>query len=212
MLAAGSGERLGCGPKAFAELAGRPMLTLTLDALARASLVSEIVVAAPAELVEEAERLAAGRAQVVAGGTTRQESAAAALASVPGARAIVVHDAARPMCPPSLFDACLEALDDHDAVIVAMPVVDTIKEIDEGGVASTLDRARLVAVQTPQAFRADVYRAAHEAALRDGFVASDDAALVERMGVRVRVLPGAETNFKITTPEDLARAEALLSR
>jgi 2-C-methyl-D-erythritol 4-phosphate cytidylyltransferase len=170
-------------------------------------------VAVPRGLERRAEGVLAGLAKpvtVVAGGTDRQASAAAALRGAEGAEAVAVHDAARPLCPSELFDVCLRELDSNEAVCVAVPSSDTIKEVAADVVVSTLDRSRLAAAQTPQAFRADVYRRAHEAAARDGVVATDDAALVERIGVAVRIIPGDARNVKITGPHDLVVAEALL--
>ncbi len=147
---------------------------------------------------------------MVVGGETRQDSAARGLDAAGEPAAVAVHDAARALCPSRLFDRCLAALDEVDAAVAACPVSDTIKEVSDGVVGATLDRDRLVAVQTPQAFRADVYRRAHETARVDGVVATDDAALVERLGVAVHLVDGDERNLKITTPADLLVAEALL--
>lgn len=214
LLAAGEGVRLGDGvPKAFVELCGAPLVRRSADAACAAELVDALVVAVPAGFEARAEEVLATLekpAIVVAGGQDRQTSAARALERADEAEAVAVHDAARALCPPTLFDVCLRELDDCDAVCPALPASDTIKEVSEHVVVATLDRRRLAAVQTPQAFRADVYRRAHEAATRDGFLATDDAALVERIGVQVRVLPGDDRNVKITTAHDLAVAEALL--
>lgn len=216
LLAAGEGARLdGGGAKAFVELCGVPLVRRSAEAAAAAELVDALVVAAPVGLEAQMEDLLAGLATkfvVVTGGQTRQASAAAALQRADGAEAVAVHDAARTLCPPSLFDVCLRELDDCDAVCPALPASDTIKEVWEDVVIATLDRTRLAAVQTPQAFRSDVYRRAHEAAAREDFFATDDAALVERIGVQVRIIPGDDRNVKITTAHDLAVAEALLAR
>jgi 2-C-methyl-D-erythritol 4-phosphate cytidylyltransferase len=134
----------------------------------------------------------------------------AALAAAPPGVAVVVHDAARPLAPPSLFTAVLEALSEADCAIAAAPVSDTIKEAADGVVVSTLDRSRLWAVQTPQAFR----RVALEAALDvdDAILAraTDDAWLVERAGGTVRVVESSPGNFKVTTPHDLRVADMIL--
>jgi 2-C-methyl-D-erythritol 4-phosphate cytidylyltransferase len=175
--------------------------------------VDDLVVAAPDGFVERVEEALTGVAKpvrVVSGGATRQSSAAAALSAAVAADAVIVHDAARALCAPELFDRCLDELDRGSAVCVATPVPDTIKEVRDGVVGATLDRSRLWAAQTPQAFRAAVYRRAHAAAVRDGIVATDDATLVERLGVRVRVITGDTTNIKITTAADLKIAEVLL--
>ncbi|MEX2393238.1 MAG: 2-C-methyl-D-erythritol 4-phosphate cytidylyltransferase, partial [Actinomycetota bacterium] len=112
--------------------------------------------------------------------------------------------------PASLFDACLRELDECDAVCPALPLKDTIKEIADAKIVRTVDRSTLVAAQTPQGFRAEVYRKAHEAALADGFDGTDDASLVERIGVTVRIIPGDDRNIKITTQHDADVASLLL--
>lgn len=144
----------------------------------------------------------------VAGGDSRSESVRAGLAAVAdAAEIVVVHDAARPLAPPSLFDAVIAAVRaGADGAVPALPVADTVKEVDGEQVVATLRRERLVAVQTPQAFRAERLRAAHAA----GGGATDDAALVEAGGGRVVVVPGDPDNVKITTPRDLAWAEWVL--
>jgi len=150
---------------------------------------------------------------VVSGGPTRADSVRRGLAAVPDdAAVIVVHDAARPLASPALFAAVVGALgeDGVDGAVPGVMPADTIKVVDETGcVERTLDRSRLVAVQTPQAFRADVLRRAHEHAGPD---ATDDAMVVEGSGGRVKVVPGETTNLKITGPGDLGSAELFLAR
>jgi 2-C-methyl-D-erythritol 4-phosphate cytidylyltransferase len=138
---------------------------------------------------------------VVVGGAERSDSVRAGLAAIPGdAEVIVVHDTARPAAGAALFAAVIDAVrGGADAAIPGIPVVDTIKQIDGNRVVATLDRATLVAVQTPQAFRAEVLRAAHAS----GADATDDAALVERTGATVVVVAGHEANRKVTRPDDL---------
>jgi 2-C-methyl-D-erythritol 4-phosphate cytidylyltransferase len=205
LVAAGSGERLGAGrPKAFVVLAGRPMLEWSLDAL-RAAGIDDVVVALPPG--EPAPPGCAG----VAGGATRSESVRAALAAAPPGD-VVVHDAARPLVTPHLFRDTLTALADADCAVAAAPVTDTVKEAGPDRlVTATLDRSRLWAIQTPQAFR----RAALERALAAGDEllarATDDAWLVERAGGAVRVVESTPANLKVTTPHDLRIAEYLLA-
>jgi 2-C-methyl-D-erythritol 4-phosphate cytidylyltransferase len=210
IAAAGSGERLGAGgPKAFVEVAGRPMLEWSLDAFRVASAIEEIVVAAPAGRDE----IAAEQGVVsVSGGEHRSESVANALALC-AAEIVVVHDAARPLVTPGLIDAVVEELaaqGDAAGVIAATPVTDTIKQASGSGqIERTLDRSGLWAVQTPQAFRAEALREA----LSDPDSlpeASDDAMLVERRGGRVLIHPTSPDNIKVTTPFDLRVAELLL--
>jgi 2-C-methyl-D-erythritol 4-phosphate cytidylyltransferase len=151
-----------------------------------------------------------GADRMVTGGVSRADSVRAGLAAVPDdAEIIVVHDAARPLASPSLFTTVVEAvrLDGASCVIPVLPVSDTLKRTSGGLVVSTVDREGLVTVQTPQAFAAATLREAH----RDGGLTTDDAGLVEQMGVAVRTVPGDPRNLKITRHEDLGLAEALLA-
>ena len=180
------------------------MVDVSLDA-ARSVLRTRadgLVVVVPADRVEEK---VSGADVTVAGGATRSASVRAGLAAVPAdAAVIVVHDAARPLASPALFAAVVAALDEEgvDGAVPALPVTDTVKRVAGDAVVATLDRAELVAVQTPQAFRAEALRRAHAS----GLDATDDAALVELAGGRVVVVPGELTNLKITTSSDLSRA------
>jgi 2-C-methyl-D-erythritol 4-phosphate cytidylyltransferase len=205
LVAAGSGERLGAGrPKAFVVLAGRPMLEWSLDAL-RAAGIEDVVVALPPGEVAPAGCVG------VPGGVTRSASVRAALDAAPPGD-VVVHDAARPLVTPEHFREVLAALADADCAIAAARCTDTVKEAGPDRlVTGTLDRSRLWAIQTPQAFR----RAALERALGVGEEllarATDDAWLVERAGGAVRVVESTPANLKVTTPHDLRIAEYLLA-
>jgi 2-C-methyl-D-erythritol 4-phosphate cytidylyltransferase len=206
VVAAGRGERLGKPvPKAFAILAGRPMVEWSVATLQQVATVTQIVVALP-------EGIAAPEGTIgVRGGSERSHSVRAALAAATDDDVVLVHDAARPLVTPELVSACLEALGDAAAAIAAAPVTDTIKECADGRVVRTLDRARLWAVQTPQVFR----RAALQRALDQGGEAigsaTDDASLVEAMGGTVRVVPAPRDNLKVTTELDLRLAELVLA-
>jgi 2-C-methyl-D-erythritol 4-phosphate cytidylyltransferase len=207
VVAAGRGERLGTAvPKAFAILAGRPMVHWSIAALEEVAAIAEIVVALPQGVDAPAGTIG------VAGGTQRSHSVQAALAAARADDIVVVHDAARPLVTAALVEDCLAAIADGacDAAIAAAPVTDTVKECDGATVVRTLDRSRLWAVQTPQAFR----REALERALDqdDAIVgaATDDAALVEALGGTVRLVPAPRENLKVTTPLDLRVAELLL--
>ncbi len=217
--AGGVGARLGLRtPKQFVALGGAPILAVTVRRLARHPRVAAVVVAAPETHVALARRLltgAGGRVPVavVAGGATRQESVWRALQQAPSQAAIVVvHDAVRPFVTPALVDAVTGAARAEGAAICALPITETVKRVQDGLVEATLDRATLWAVQTPQAFHTPLLREAHEKALRDGFVGTDEAMLVERLGHRVRVVAGDARNIKITTPADLRRARAWAGR
>jgi 2-C-methyl-D-erythritol 4-phosphate cytidylyltransferase len=215
--AAGRGERLGPGaPKALRTLAGQPILLHAVSNLATARDVDLIVVAVPEESVEESRALLVGidlPVVIVSGGETRQDSVARALLALPPeVDVVLVHDAARPLVPADVVDRVASAVrGGAEAVIPTLGVIDTVKEVDDDGmVSATLDRSRLHAVQTPQGFSRDILQRAHAAS--DGGDATDDAGMVERMGVRVTVVPGHEEAFKITRPLDLVLAEAILVR
>jgi len=210
--AAGLGVRLGPGgPKALRLLGGEPLLVHAVRRVAAAG-AECIVVAAPPGEIDAVRQLLEPVAPVlvVPGGATRQESVSLALAAVPdGFDIVLVHDAARAMAPPSLAIAVADAVrSGHDAVIPVLPVVDTVKEVAASGhVVGTVDRAVLRAVQTPQGFRRSVLAAAHANA---GDQHTDDAGMVEKLGVPVFCVPGDEAAMKITRPVDLLIAEALL--
>ncbi len=223
LVAAGSGSRLGAGvPKAFVTLGGQELLTRALGSAAACLGVSVVVVVAPATHLAEAKRCVSGagiapgvEVVVVAGGPDRTASVAAGLAALPAEASIVlVHDAARALTPTSMFTAVVDAVESgHPAVVPGLPVVDTIKQVDASGLVITSpDRTMLRAVQTPQGFTREVLTNAHLNAvtLEAGGPASDDAALVERMGVAVQVITGHPRAHKITTAEDLILAERLL--
>jgi 2-C-methyl-D-erythritol 4-phosphate cytidylyltransferase len=205
VVAAGRGERLGTPvPKAFAMLAGRPMVEWSIAALREVAAIEQIVVALPPGVAAPAGTVG------VPGGAERSHSVRAALEAARDDELVVVHDAARPLLTAALVEACLAALADADAAIAAAPVSDTIKECADGRVQRTLDRSRLWAVQTPQAFRREVLGRA--LAQGDAVVgaATDDAALVEALGGTVRIVPAPVENLKVTTPLDLRVAELLL--
>lgn len=212
--AAGAGVRLGPGiPKALRELAGEPLLVHAVRRLAASPSVAQIVVAAPAADVEAVQALLAPVAQVVvvAGGSSRQASVAAALAAAdPELGIVLVHDAARALTPPDMIERVAAAVRaGMPAVIPVLPVVDTIKRVDEAGrVTGTVDRDVLRAVQTPQGFRRDVLVSAHSAGFSDQ---TDDAGLVEGLGFAVCVVDGDSSALKITRPLDLVVAAALLA-
>ncbi len=211
VLAGGSGERLGeRTPKAFVALGGRPLLVHAALAALACPAIGSIVVAAPEGLEDLAHAMleGVGAHAVVTGGATRQGSVRAALEVVPPeAEAIVCHDAARPFARPELFTAVLSALQDADGAVPVLPVPDTVKRVRGGIVLGTESREELALAQTPQAFSASALREAHRRAVEAGVDLTDDAAVLEWAGFRVRAIPGDPANFKITTPDDLARAE-----
>jgi 2-C-methyl-D-erythritol 4-phosphate cytidylyltransferase len=224
--AAGRGVRLGPGaPKALRALGGTPMLVHAVRAMARARAVSLVVVVAPADGVDSVRHLldehSLPEVLVVRGGETRQDSVRLGLAALPDdVTAVLVHDAARPLVPVDTVDAVAAAVrDGAPAVVPALPVPDTIKEVspperpgDPEPVVGTPERSLLRAVQTPQGFDRRTLADAHARVAREGDGATDDAGMVERLGVEVVVVPGHAEAFKVTRPLDLVLAEAVLAR
>jgi 2-C-methyl-D-erythritol 4-phosphate cytidylyltransferase len=205
--------------KQYRTLAGRPVLAHTLAAVAACPDIAEIVLVVPAEDREMCRETlvapmdAAIPVRTVAGGAERQMSVSNGLdALAKDIDLVAVHDGVRPFVRPAEFCAVLAAAKEEGAALLAVPAADTLKRADgEGRVRETLDRADIWLAMTPQAFRRDLLRDAHAAARRDGVLGTDDAALVERLGKPVRLIPGSRRNLKITTPDDLILAEALLA-
>lgn len=214
IVAAGRGTRIGAPAKTLLPLAGRPMLAWALDAADAAETIGAIVVVAGEHTrAETAAVVAAGSwrtpIKVVTGGARRQDSVLAGVLATPeDADVVAIHDGARPLAPAALFDACVAAAARDGAAIAAVPVSDTLKRVEEGRIAATVDRANLWGAQTPQAFR--------RALLLDLFAragdreVTDEASLCEALGVPVTVVPGLPENLKVTHPGDVAVAEALL--
>lgn len=217
VVAAGSGTRLGAGgPKAFVGIDDHTVLRHALTGVFAAPL-AQVVVVVPAgregDARTDAEEAAGDRAElltVVTGGETRQQSVIAGLAAVwPDVEVVLVHDAARALTPPEVFERVIAEVDaGATGVVPVLPVVDTIKRVDDGTVREGVDRAELVAAQTPQGFRRDILDTAYRVADREY---TDDAAVVAAAGHVVVTVAGDAASFKITTPADLARARVLVS-
>ncbi|MEW6420833.1 MAG: 2-C-methyl-D-erythritol 4-phosphate cytidylyltransferase [Deinococcota bacterium] len=200
--AAGSGTRLGRGPKAFVEVAGQSLLARSVAALV--PLVDEVLVALP-----EGFSLPQGvPARAILGGETRQESVWRLLHATV-ADVVLVHDAARPFLPGEVVAALLEAVSETGAATAALPVADTLVRGERDRWADLVPRENLWAVQTPQSFRRELLLRAHAAARAEGVSATDDAGLIARLGLPVRLVPGDARLFKVTTPGDLALAQAV---
>ena len=216
IVAAGSGERMGGVEKAFAPLLGRVMVSYSLRAMEDAPELDHIVLVVAPESVGKGESLVASMglckvAAVCVGGATRRASVLAGLNAAPENEITLVHDGARPCVTPELIARGVEAAREHGAAIPAVPVQDTIKEAGQGGlIANTPDRSMLYAAQTPQAFSTDMLKRAHKEAPADLLL--DDASLFEALGWPVRIFEGDPSNLKVTTPIDLAFAEAVLRR
>lgn len=219
IAAAGSSRRMNGLDKTLVQVAGRPALAWVLDAVAAVPEITElVVVVSPANrdsvrTLLEASPLAA-RTVVCLGGVHRQDSVRAGMARLsPEVELVLIHDAARPLVTPELLRRGIEAGATWGAAVAAVPVSDTIKQVDASGqVVVTLDRSSLVAVQTPQVFQRDWLEAAYRHWPPDASPATDEATLVERAGFPVRIFPGSPDNLKLTTETDLAVAAALLAR
>ena len=217
IVAAGRGTRFG-RPKQFLELAGLPMVAWSIRTFGAMHDVDDVVIVTEPESIEAmhelAHRVAPGRVSaVVSGGPSRQASVYNGVRAVSAAcDAVFVHDGARPLVRETDVRAAMAEVRAGRGALLAAPVVDTVKIVEAGSyrVRETLDRAALWAAQTPQfALRAELLRA-HEAAVAEGREATDDAALLESIGIEVVVVPSSPENFKVTLPEDVARAEAFL--
>jgi len=219
--AGGAGKRMAAGiPKQYVRLAGLPVLVRTLRAFQLSEAVDEILLAVPEGDLAQVERtLLAGQGFTkvicaVAGGAQRQDSVRNALAHVREEHGIVlVHDGVRPFVSGGLIRRVVAAAREYGASTAGVPVKETVKSVDAGGwVTRTVSREGLWLTQTPQAFRREIILAAYERAAQDSFCGTDDASLVERMGIPVRMVPGEYENLKLTTPEDLLLGEALAGR
>ena len=214
ILAAGGSRRMGGGDKLLADLAGRPVLSWTLSAFAECEAVDDLVVVTSRSNRAAAAELCRGVGKVralVTGGRERQDSVLAGLSALRRVELVAVHDGARPLITATGIAACIARAADGVGVVAGGPSVDTIKVVGPGEqVRQTPDRSTLRAAATPQVFRAATLRRAHEAARRDGVLATDDAGLVERLGETVVVQDVGAPNPKITSPSDLLIAEALL--
>jgi 2-C-methyl-D-erythritol 4-phosphate cytidylyltransferase len=214
IVAAGKSERMGGIDKMSAPLMGRPLIVWTLAAFQKCAAIDEIVIVAPLRAILRMESLARewrlSKVQaVVAGGAERQQSVRAGIDAAAGAAIVAVHDGARALVTPELIERGIELARESGAAICAIPARDTLKDVegDPPVVRGTIDRSRTWLAQTPQVFERALLLAAHERAEAQ---ATDDAALVEALGRDVRVYEGAPWNLKVTTPDDLIIAEALL--
>lgn len=218
IVAAGRGERFGDSGKVLAEVAGRPLLYWSVAAALSASTVSEVVVVAGshshgaiADVLRQ--HVPEQPIAVCLGGERRQDSVMAGLGAVSGGCEIaIIHDAARPLATPAMFDAVAKAALESGAAITGVPVTDTIKEVNGATVVRTVDRTSLRAAQTPQAFRRTLLERAFERARERDRQFTDEAALMESLGHPVTVVEGASWNVKVTVPEDLDIADVLLAK
>ncbi|WP_066380998.1 MULTISPECIES: 2-C-methyl-D-erythritol 4-phosphate cytidylyltransferase [unclassified Anabaena] len=217
--AAGVGKRMGSDRnKLLLEVRSQPLLAWTLKAAQAATEISWIgIISQPTDWPEFKEILAnlnlTKPVELIIGGATRQESVYNGLKALPkAAEQVLIHDGARCLVTPELLNSCAQAIRHCSGLIAAVPVKDTIKVVDENGIIqSTPDRRNLWAAQTPQGFNVKLLQQCHDEGVRQGWEVTDDAALFEKCGIPVRIVEGEETNLKITTPQDLAIAEFILS-
>lgn len=215
VVAAGRGVRMGAAVnKVLLPLCGEPVIRHAVRAFCEADEIDGVVVVASADETEQMRAALCGLEKVCAivpGGSTRQESVKNGLDALPKeARIALVHDGARPLISRELIARCIRQTEDCGSAVVCTPVTDTVKVEKDGCVVRTLDRSLLRAVQTPQCFFAGELKAAYEAAARDGVSVTDDASVMEHAGHSVHLLESSEVNFKLTTPEDLRRAEDII--
>ena len=217
--AAGSGKRMGADRnKLLLQVRSKPLIAWTLLAAEAASSISWIgIVSQPPDWDDFKSIIADLKLKktivFIPGGSTRQESVYNGLQALPtNAGQVLIHDGARCLATPDLFNACSEAILHCSGLIAAVPVKDTIKVVDDNNIIkSTPERKQLWAAQTPQGFDVKLLKQCHAEGVRQGWEVTDDAALFEKCGIEVRIVPGEETNLKITTPQDLAIAEFILS-
>jgi 2-C-methyl-D-erythritol 4-phosphate cytidylyltransferase len=216
IVAAGSGKRMDSAvKKQFLNLLGRPVLAHTVEAVERCGLVRDIIIVAHEDdiirvrdivISSECEKVT----DIVAGGPTRARSVEKGLMAVPGdARIVLIHDGVRPVVPPALIEAVIRDAWEHGAACLGVTPKDTIKTVDKNGfISSTLNRGELAAVQTPQAFWADIIKRAYKKDYDPD--ATDDCVLVEKLGVKIKVTEGSYSNIKLTAKEDTAVLNALI--
>jgi 2-C-methyl-D-erythritol 4-phosphate cytidylyltransferase len=220
IVAAGRGSRAGgARAKQFREISGIPIIIHTLSRFELCETISEAVVVLPGDAREEFLALAAGHglskvSRAVEGGETRVASVWRGLQALDpeGVEVVAVHDGVRPFVTPAEIDRAVREAEEHGAAILAAPAVETVKEVEDGRVVRTLERARLWHAQTPQCFRVELLRRAYEQPGALGADVTDCSALVERLGETVRVVEGGADNIKITTQHDFAVAEGLVNK
>jgi 2-C-methyl-D-erythritol 4-phosphate cytidylyltransferase len=218
IVAGGSSRRMGFD-KLFALLRGEPVIAHTLRAFEKAGSVSRIVVVGHPDRLPELENLVAAGAfkkveVIVAGGVRRQDSVACGLAEISAeSEYIAVHDAARALVGPELIDQIFHAAQAHDGAASGAPIIDTLKRVDNQRIViGGVDRADLFAVETPQIFRREFLQEAFRRLSETDLEVTDEISAVERIGGKIAIVPNESANFKITYPEDLSRAELVLSR
>ncbi|MBI5417798.1 2-C-methyl-D-erythritol 4-phosphate cytidylyltransferase [Candidatus Poribacteria bacterium] len=218
IAAAGQSRRMGGElNKQFIEICGKPLLAYSLLVFNNSPLIDEIFIAIEAKNIDFCRKQIIDKynitkvKNIIAGGKERQDSIYNALNVIPSdTDYVVIHDGARPMVTYEMIESLLAQTFKNGASITAMPVKDTIKETENSLVVRTIDREKLVYVQTPQAFAAKIIKEAYAKAYENGFIGTDDAVLVERLGIKIKIVEGSYSNIKVTTPDDISIAEALI--
>jgi len=215
IVAAGKGERFGAPDKVFLPLGGRPLLARVLTTAEQAQSIRDVILVVGEHTRATSRDLVAEGGwtkvlSIVGGDVRRQDSVAAGFAALaPDVEIVAIHDGARPLATPALFDACVSAAVAHGAAIAAAPVTDTLKRVAAGKITETVPREHLWAAQTPQAFQVDLLKQAFDFATREQIEVTDEASILEAMGVPVAIVPSTSANLKITHKDDLWLAEAL---
>ena len=218
IVAGGKGIRMNnTVRKQYLLLAGRPILSHTLSAFDACNLINNILLVVPEQDFEFCHKDILSplklqkKVRLVSGGTERQNSVYNGLLSIDAGSMVVIHDGVRPFINSKQLAACINGAKEHGACILGIPAYDTVKSINSSGyIDKTLERNTIWLAQTPQAFKYDLIMKAHENAKQEGFTGTDDAMLVERLGINVRIIRGNRYNIKITTAEDLLLAKAIL--
>jgi 2-C-methyl-D-erythritol 4-phosphate cytidylyltransferase len=219
IVAGGTGSRMKTArPKQFVELAGKPLLAYTLSRFERSPVIDRVVLVLPRRGFDDHMKLMSEWVEgvkpvdMVPGGVERQDSTRAGLEALPPDFEgwVAVHDGARPLIESDVITRVVEAARHHGGALAGLPVYETLKEVEQGQVTGTVDRKRFYRAQTPQCFRYDILRQALERARTDGIVGTDESAIVERLGVDVAIVPGSESNLKVTTSKDLVLAKYYL--
>lgn len=212
--AAGQGRRFG-GLKQFQNLGGKPLLLHVLEAFQQSPFIQGIHVMVPESELYPTNALTTkaglSKVKILAGGKERQDSVRLGFETLPPCDIVMVHDGARPFVTQAMIEGSIRSARDGGACVLGIPVKDTIKRVDhEGNIIQTTDRTGLWSIQTPQTFQYEIFAKAVQRAQEDRFLGTDESMLVERIGVHVKVIEGSPYNLKVTTPEDLRMAEAIL--
>lgn len=217
IAAAGNGTRMGEGNKLLIEILGRPVLAYTIEAFEMCELVDEIIIAAKEEDIVEYGKIIKDNdfqkvSKIILGGDERQDSVNNGLKEInEQCEIVLIHDGARPLISPEVIEEAILQCVQHQAVVVGVPIKDTIKTInDDFDIIDTPDRNNLWIAQTPQVFSKDIIINAYEKAKEDGYISTDDSALVERLGIKIKMIEGEYQNIKLTTKEDVKIIESFL--